>query len=388
MRKRSLVKNAVQFILMLIIGLTGFSTGQAVLDVKIAFPNDDAEELVGESVVGPAGSAYLDSSDLELVDDAETTQIVGLRFMGVELDPSTTVMRAYVQFTVDEATSDPASLNIYGEASDNAAAFSETANTLSSRTPTTLKVAWSPAPWLEPGDAGEAQQTPDLSGVIQEIINQPGWQRGNALVIMLSGEGKRVAESFDGSSSGAAVLHIEYESSETQAETPDAAAEVEAEDVAEGATETADLSEGAESATSEPEISVPESSTETEMAQPQEAVVQPRDPASGRRYALTGESVNGSVLVTDYGNGTVILTVLVNGQSSTDVYGARLNLGSCNAPGTLLLDLEPVRGDRGSLSVTSSQVDFATLTEADLNLTLLPTPDSNEVIACGEVGAP
>jgi hypothetical protein len=46
--------------------------------------------------------------------------------------------------------------------------------------------------------------------VIQEIVNRPGWASGNSLVILISGTGKRVAESFNGDKTGAALLHVEY----------------------------------------------------------------------------------------------------------------------------------------------------------------------------------
>jgi len=401
MNKKYLSKNAINCLFAIIFGLLSCALAQGVIEVKIAGPNDDAEELIGESAVGPAGSAYLDSSDLELVDDADTTQIVGLRFTGLELAPNTPITRAYIQFTVDEPTSDPASLTIYGEASDNAAPFTNTSQILSSRTPTALSIPWSPASWTEQGAAAQAQQTPDLSALIQEIVNRPGWQSGNALVLMLTGEGKRVAESFDGSQNGAAVLRVEFETPAAQVEETDA--EMPATPTNEEATEesSGETASPAEATQTTPETATPETMPEPETEpEPTETATQPEttetvqapapqpDPENGKRYALTGENVTGSALVTDYGNGTVIVTVLVNAQARNDVYGARLNIGSCSAPGTLLLDLEPVRGDRGSLSVTASEVDYATLTQSDLSLTLLSSPESNEVIACGEVGAP
>ena len=400
MNNKYLSKSTINCLFAVIFCLLSCALAQGVIEIKISGANDDAEELVGESAVGPAGSAYLDSSDLELVDDADTTQIVGLRFTGLELAPNTLITRAYIQFTVDEPTSGPASLTIYGEASDNAAPFTNTSQILSSRTPTALSIPWSPAPWPEQGAAAQAQQTPDLSDLIQEIVNRPDWQSGNALVLMLTGEGKRVAESFDGSQNGAAVLRVEFETpaaqvEETEAETP--ATPTNEETTEESSGETASPAESAQTTSETTPETMPEPEAEPEptetAAQPEttetvQAPARQPDPENGKRYALAGENVMGSALVTDYGNGTVIVTVLVNAQARNDVYGARLNIGNCSAPGTLLLELEPVRGDRGSLSVTASEVDYATLTQSDLSLTLLSSPESNEVIACGEVGAP
>jgi hypothetical protein len=44
--------------------------------------------------------------------------------------------------------------------------------------------------------------------VIQEIVNRSGWASGNALALIVTGTGERVAESYDGSA--APELHIEY----------------------------------------------------------------------------------------------------------------------------------------------------------------------------------
>jgi hypothetical protein len=55
------------------------------------------------------------------------------------------------------------------------------------------------------------QRTPDLAEVIQEVVDQPGWSPGNALVLLVSGSGKRVAEAFDGVASAAPELVLVYE---------------------------------------------------------------------------------------------------------------------------------------------------------------------------------
>ena len=47
--------------------------------------------------------------------------------------------------------------------------------------------------------------------MIQAVVSRPGWQSGRALVLLVTGSGHRTAESFDGSSSGAALLHVEYD---------------------------------------------------------------------------------------------------------------------------------------------------------------------------------
>ena len=61
--------------------------------------------------------------------------------------------------------------------------------------------------------AGADQRTPDLSAIVQEIIDRTDWSPGNALAIIITGTGERTAESYNGSSSGAPLLHVEYVSS-------------------------------------------------------------------------------------------------------------------------------------------------------------------------------
>jgi hypothetical protein len=42
---------------------------------------------------------------------------------------------------------------------------------------------------------------------MQEVVDRPAWTSGSALVLVITGSGARVAESFDGTF--APVLHIE-----------------------------------------------------------------------------------------------------------------------------------------------------------------------------------
>jgi hypothetical protein len=56
---------------------------------------------------------------------------------------------------------------------------------------------------------GISQRTPDLSRIIQEIVNRPGWGSGNALALIVSGTGRRTAESSNGSF--APILHLEFQ---------------------------------------------------------------------------------------------------------------------------------------------------------------------------------
>jgi len=67
-------------------------------------------------------------------------------------------------------------------------------------------VSWSPAAWPEDNN-GAAQRTPELASVVQEIVNGAGWTSGNALALIVTGTGERVAESYDGSAEKAPVSY-------------------------------------------------------------------------------------------------------------------------------------------------------------------------------------
>jgi pectate lyase len=136
--------------------------------------------------------------------------VVGIRFNGVSVPPGAAILEAHIQFQVDETGSGATSLILEGEAVDTAAPFLAATGDISARPSTAAYVAWSPVPWLTVGEAGPDQQTPDLSPILQEIVDRPGWSSGNALVVILTGTGKRVAEAFDGDVNGAPLLRVRY----------------------------------------------------------------------------------------------------------------------------------------------------------------------------------
>ena len=420
---------------------------QSSLDIRVSQNLDDAEEFTSETSQGPAGTVYVDSSDLELFEDADTLQIVGLRFENVTVPQGATVTNAYLQFTVDETTDQDTSVTVQGEASDSPAPFAETPNSISSRPRTSAAVTWTPAPWTTADEAGPDQQTPDLAEIVQEIVDRPGWQSGNALAFVLSGTGHRVARSFDGREREAPLLHIDYETAAdatptdsaptaaTPAETaPTEAAPVETTPVettpvettpvetnpvkttpAETAptevtpTEPAPTEQPADAATPVPVTPAPETATPetapaqpvTPRVQPVTPGVQPAPPAPGAspaetprdrqvRYPVSpvgGSRVRGSLFVADYGDESLVLTLFITGQATADTLGVELLKGDCGSDGDTLITLEPSQAGKGGLSVTTLEMSFVALTNADLHVNLY-ADGSDTVLACGEVGAP
>jgi hypothetical protein len=173
------------------------------LNVQVTSGSDDAEEA-------PSGIIDLTSSDLELITEGSTVQTVGIRFNNITIENGSIIENAYVQFTTDETTTVDTLVLIEGQASDNAATFTNSNGDISSRPRTATGIWWAPPPWQSVGEAGPNQQTEDLAVVLEEIISQPGWTSGNSLALIITGSGSRIAESFNGVSASAPILHVEY----------------------------------------------------------------------------------------------------------------------------------------------------------------------------------
>lgn len=157
-------------------------------DIAGAISADQRSDTAEESA---KGGVSLTSSDLEMTQEA-SQQIVGVRFRKIPLKRGAKVPPTFIRFTVDETGSKPAKLTIRAEADDNAKEFTTKTKDLSRRTLTKASVTWSPKPWTK---TGVKQSTPDVSGLIAEVINRPGWKPGNSIAFIITGTGKRVAVS-------------------------------------------------------------------------------------------------------------------------------------------------------------------------------------------------
>ena len=166
----------------------------------------------------------LTSSDLEITNDGTSSQLVGMRFQNVSIPAGSIIQNAYIQFTVDEAnTGGDVDAYMAMEDVDNAAAISGVSANLSSRNFTTASVIWDNIPdWGTVGANGADQQSPDLSALLQEVVDRAGWANGNSVLVGLvdplalsipgytGNTSKRVAESYNGSSNLSPKLVVSY----------------------------------------------------------------------------------------------------------------------------------------------------------------------------------
>ncbi len=160
-------------------------------------------------------SGYADwlASTLNIPRAGTTQQTIGIRFAGLSVPRGATVTEAWIQFRASGSNSGTTSVQVRGIDQDNTATFTTATTTVTSRPLTSAATNWAPPAWTS-GQSGAAQRTTDLTSIVQEIVDRPGWRSGNALAFSMTGTGERRASSHDGSV--APILHLAYTTDEPQ----------------------------------------------------------------------------------------------------------------------------------------------------------------------------
>ncbi len=166
----------------------------------IAEPNDDArlDESNSNTRVRLSGPLNVDRDNT-----------LALRFQEVGIPADAIVESANITFKSNAISPGLAgSLNVAGELSSDAAAYTNTPNSIRFRTETQAQVTWQPGTWLK----GNTYETEDLSAIVQEIVDQGGWEAGNTMGFLITASGpiQRVAESYESDFAGRPRLHIRY----------------------------------------------------------------------------------------------------------------------------------------------------------------------------------
>ena len=173
-----------------------YSTNAAMADIRImvtdtitdegvtlAVSSDDAEQENDE-----IDSLFDDDLDAGWEGDPEDLNILttGMRFRNIPVPQGAVIDSAFITVWSHEVKSadDVAELVIFAEATDNAETFTEDA-LIDARPSTGATVEWTVAEewglWLP-------YRTPDLKGIVQELVNREGWQLGNAIAFIVLGQ--------------------------------------------------------------------------------------------------------------------------------------------------------------------------------------------------------
>jgi hypothetical protein len=172
------------------------------LSLSISASDNDAEQ----AMVG--GAVTLNGAVINCTDG---TTRGGFRFTNVTIAQGATINSATLEVVCVDAANDSPMCDIWGQNSDDAAAFTTDASNISSRPATSAYTNWTA------NDIGTAAvQSPDIAAVIQEIVDRPGWASGNAIVIVvqgLMGTGFQV-HAYDGVPANAVKLNVDFSGTE------------------------------------------------------------------------------------------------------------------------------------------------------------------------------
>ena len=171
---------------------------------SISTSDDDVEQNNSDN------SMELNNAELQMVEDGNGGHLIGLRFSNINIPQGAIITEAYLQFTTSSSSTGASNLLIEGELVEDAAAYSSISNDIGGRLRTDSSVVWNPSDWGVPGERATDQQSPDIKGVVQQIVDQDGFLDGNAMSFIISGTGMRNAVSYDSDPDNSAELCISY----------------------------------------------------------------------------------------------------------------------------------------------------------------------------------
>lgn len=212
MVSRGFCKRALLFFILLLTSLSFLSVfviqpvKGASYSQKVTALSDDAQ------AVGNPGGTFGLGTPLGFGDFVGANMSISMRWLNLSMPRGSTILSANVTFySYSTKTDDDVNTNIFGEDADNATTFTDRAD-WDARNRTSSFVAWDALPsW----NLGSQYTTPDLTDIIQEIVNRTGWDRGNPIVIFVEDDGSdllayREAYSRDNSPGFAPELTVTY----------------------------------------------------------------------------------------------------------------------------------------------------------------------------------
>lgn len=173
-------------------GCVELTGGQAIDTQKSFYPTTSLDDVY---VI----SALFNNTELQFGTTGGVSTHTGIRFRALTIPPGSTITRAFMKLqSPGLRSSEGMSLAFYGE-KDTAPAIFSTFGNFNIRVLTTANIPWGEVPNF---GAGETIVTPDVTPIIQEIIDLPGWVSGNDLVLFIRNNGSdanslRAAASFN-----------------------------------------------------------------------------------------------------------------------------------------------------------------------------------------------
>lgn len=172
-----------------------FVGGTVLESSQVSLSNGDAEQ---------DGTAMnLVSSDLDLGDKA-----AGMHFNNLNIPQGAVIESAYLELTSRSTGTSATTITITAEDVDNANTFGSGSNDITNRTQTSASQTWIMPYW---NAVDVAYQSPDISDIVQEIVNRNGWASGNSLNLLTDQtSGRRSAQTQDFNGATAPKLVVVY----------------------------------------------------------------------------------------------------------------------------------------------------------------------------------
>jgi len=140
------------------------------------------------------------------------TRMGALRFQNIGVPQGATITKAVISFVPATSNGDPVSFVVQGQASNDALTFGSTEN-VTSRPMTSASITWNAPAWLTESPPVPVEG-PDVTAVLQEIVNRNGWCGNNAAAFFFTptggGSGSRTATSIEGGVGLQPTLTVTY----------------------------------------------------------------------------------------------------------------------------------------------------------------------------------
>ncbi|PID60952.1 MAG: hypothetical protein CSB44_08740 [Gammaproteobacteria bacterium] len=190
------------------------------LKSTVSRTRDDVEERIHNGYVSTKGNVLTLNRTSQW--EYERRQIVSMVFRDLGIPSGATITSAKLEFTAHRNDDDPVLLKIRAHDVASAESHGSERHYVTNLPYTDAQVDWEPEPWNE----DEHYYTPDISGLVQEVVNRDDWCGGQNLGFSIFGDGsygKREIVSHDSyrldqdnnenADRIAPTLHVTYDSS-------------------------------------------------------------------------------------------------------------------------------------------------------------------------------
>ena len=185
----------------------GDSCGETTVNTQVTAKANDSSQDKDNPNTNNTGAFFL-----EMGENAATgeEQITGHTFSRVLVPQGANITSARIIFTAGAESNGDANLKIFAEDVDNAESFTNDNNHLGQRfdNRANVHINWND---VEKWNQSQIYESPDISDLVQEIVDRDNWCGGNDLAMFITGDGTRNAFSYDAGPNAGAKLAVTYD---------------------------------------------------------------------------------------------------------------------------------------------------------------------------------